>query len=71
MCSPRNLTAQRGVLLDPSIARVANLYPAAATQPLDVLAFRLPDSVDRHEAKAELIRQLHNLGYGVTLTKVA
>ncbi len=29
---------------------------------MDVIAFRLPDIVDRAQAKAELIRQLHSLG---------
>lgn len=43
---------------DPSVARIAHRYPAAATEPMEVIAFRLPESVHRSEAKAELIRQL-------------
>lgn len=46
---------------DPAIARVAHRYPGAATESLEVLACRLPDEVDRREAKAELIRRLHDL----------
>lgn len=47
---------------DPSVARMAHRYPEAATQPMEVIAFRLPESIDRREAKEELIRQLHKLG---------
>lgn len=47
---------------DTSVARIAHRYPQATTEPVEVLAFRLPDDVDRHEAKAEIIRQLHALG---------
>jgi hypothetical protein len=45
---------------DPAIARVAQRYPAAATKSLEIIAFRLPETVDRPSAKAELIRQLHD-----------
>ena len=47
---------------DPTVARVAHRYPEAATEPMEVIAFRLPEHVDRREAKAELIRQLHSRG---------
>jgi hypothetical protein len=44
---------------DPSVARIADRYPGAATESLEVVACRLPDDLDRPTAKAELISQLH------------
>jgi hypothetical protein len=41
---------------------IAHRYPGVATEPVEVIAFRLPESVDRREVKAKRIRQLHSLG---------
>jgi hypothetical protein len=43
---------------DPEVARMADRYPEALTEPLEVIAFRLPDELARPAAKAELIRRL-------------
>ncbi len=43
---------------DPEIGRVIARYPAAATEPLDVLALRLPQEVSRAETKQALIAHL-------------
>jgi hypothetical protein len=43
---------------DPAIGRVAALYPAAATEPLDVLFLQLSPSAPRQAAKLALIHEL-------------
>ncbi len=40
---------------DPDIGRVVARFPAAATDPLDVVALRLPDHLSRLDTKAALI----------------
>ena len=46
---------------DPAIGRVAARLPGVATEPLDVLALRLPPHVSRQDAKAALIERLAEL----------
>lgn len=44
---------------DPDVGRLAARYPDLATQPLDVLAFELPEPLPRPLVKAALIERLH------------
>lgn len=43
---------------DPEVGRVIARFPAAATDPLDMLALRLPDHLSRPDTKAALIAVL-------------
>lgn len=47
---------------DPGVGRVRALFPEAASEPLDVLALRLPPHVDRAAARAALIVRLREAG---------
>lgn len=47
---------------DPSIGRVASRYPEASREPLDVLAFSVPDSLSRTTVKSSLVEQLEGRG---------
>ncbi|MFF5208601.1 hypothetical protein [Streptosporangium sp. NPDC000396] len=47
---------------DPDIGRMKALYPGIETDSLDVIAFRLPGSVPRPEAKVTVIAHLSAAG---------
>ena len=47
---------------DPSIGRIADRHPDATPEPLDVLAFRVPDGVERAAVKVGLVARLQEQG---------
>lgn len=48
--------------VDPAVARVASRYPSAAQEELDVLAFPVPDHLDRAAVKQAVVTELHDRG---------
>jgi hypothetical protein len=47
---------------DPAVGRVAARYPQAATEPLDVIAVRVPADAPRGEVKEALVAELATRG---------
>lgn len=48
---------------NPDIGRIAARYPAAADEPLDVVAVRVPEGVSRQETKLALTARLAEAGF--------